>query len=388
MATGRSTVRALAWAALAGQAVFIAAWIVAGALEPHYSHLREGVSALGAKDAAHPWIVNAGIVVLGLSIVALGVAVVRVLPKRRGAVVAALLFGAAGAAIVLSGVFRIDCSFASQSCEDLWRAGRLSSDTDVHLWASLVAQLLFALTPFAIARALWPSPVAAASLAAGAFGLVFGVAAFFLGGSDAAGGLVQRTGLLVFHLWVLIVAVGILHATRGEPRPGPLVPLRPRDFFAAQWTGEGQIVLRPFFLGRLFSQRVTARRKSVWLSESLFRFEDEAGFGDGRSQRRMTYCEFVADDRVRLTAGDMPDGAHVLLEDEGYRVVPFRLAFPLGPLPVLLRLHDISHVEDDGTLVNEFDVRTVGVPIPVARVAFRVRPVDASEPAGQPERHG
>jgi hypothetical protein len=260
----------------------------------------------------------------------------------------------------------------------------------VHLWAGLVGQLLFALTPFAIARALWPSPVAAASLAAGSLGVAVG-GAVLLSDTDSAGGLVQRGGLGVLHLWVLIVVVGVLYATRAEPRPGRLVPLRPRDFFATEWTGDGRVVLRPFFLGRLFPQRVTAHRRSVWLSDSLFRLEDEAGFGDGRSQRRETYCEFVADDHVRLTAGDMPDGADVWIEDGGYRTVPFRLAFPLGPLPLPLRCHDISHVEDDGTLVNEFDVRTVGLPVPVARVSFRVRPVDraaGSEPAGQPEHHG
>ena len=69
MRMNRSTVRGLTWAALAGQLVFIASWIVAGALEPGYSHLDNYVSALGAKHAAHPWIVNTGIVVLGASIV-------------------------------------------------------------------------------------------------------------------------------------------------------------------------------------------------------------------------------------------------------------------------------------------------------------------------------
>jgi len=387
MRMSRTTVRGLTWAALAGQLVFIASWIVAGALEPGYSHLSDYVSALGGKHAAHPWIVNAGIVVLGLSIVALGVAVLQVLPRRGAAVVAALLFVGAGVTLGLEGVFRIDCSFASQHCEDLWRAGRLSWQTDAHLWGSLVGQLLFALTPFALARALWPSPVAAASLVAGSEGLAIGVAVFFLGGSDSAGGLVQRTGLAVLHLWVLIVAVGILYATRGEPRPGRLVPLRPRDFFAKTWSGEGELKLRPFFLGRFFAQRFSATRESVWLSDTLFRFEDEAGFGDGRSQRRRTYCEFVADDQVRLTAGDFPEGVDVWLEEGGYRVTPFRMAFPLGPLPVLIRVHDVSYVEPDGTFANSFDARDLVFGIPLARLTFRVRPTDL-EPARQAEGRG
>ena len=46
---GRSTARALVWTAFAGQAVFFTSWIVAGALEPHYSHLQRYVSELAAR---------------------------------------------------------------------------------------------------------------------------------------------------------------------------------------------------------------------------------------------------------------------------------------------------------------------------------------------------
>jgi hypothetical protein len=387
MRMSRSTVRGLTWAALAGQLAFIASWIVAGALQPGYSHLRNAVSDLGAKHAAHPWIVNGGLVVFGISIVALGIALLPVLPRRPAAVVATLLFVGAGIALGLGGVFRLDCSFAVQSCEDAWRAGRLSGQTDAHLWVAIVGPRLLLLTPYAIARALWPSPVAAASLASGNFGVAFSVAAFFLEGHDATVGLVQRVGLGVIHLWVLIVAVGILYATRGKPRPGRLVPVRPRDFFARAWAGEGELVLRPFFLGRFFTQRFSATRESAWLSETVFRLDDEAGFGDGRSQRRQIYGEFVAADHLRMTAGDLPDGADVWLEEGGYRVTPFRMAFPLGPLPVLIRCHDISRVEPDGTLLNTFDARDLVFGLPLARVTFRVRP-ERSEPPGQPEAHG
>ena len=64
---GRSTARALVWCALAGQLLFAAAWIVAGALEPSYSNVSQPVSALSARDAAHPWIVIAGLALSGLT---------------------------------------------------------------------------------------------------------------------------------------------------------------------------------------------------------------------------------------------------------------------------------------------------------------------------------
>ena len=135
--------------------------------------------------------------------------------------------------------------------------------TDAHLWAALVGQTLFALTPFALARALWPSPVGAAALLAGLFGLVFGTGTAFLESADSLpGGLFQRVGLGVLHLWVFIVAAGVLYETSREPPPGKLVPLRPRDFFATAWEGMANL-LRPFFLGRFFAQRYSTARTSI-----------------------------------------------------------------------------------------------------------------------------
>ena len=74
-------VRAGAWFAIAGQVVFVVAWVTAGALQPGYSSIDNYVSELAADSAAHPWIVGAAIVVWGLSIAAIGPAL---LPALRG----------------------------------------------------------------------------------------------------------------------------------------------------------------------------------------------------------------------------------------------------------------------------------------------------------------
>src|SRR5918999_4178040 len=78
----RQYARPLAWAAIAGQLALVAAWIVAGALEPRYSHVEHYVSVLGANGAAKPWIVNAGLVVAGPSLARLGAPLVAPLPPR------------------------------------------------------------------------------------------------------------------------------------------------------------------------------------------------------------------------------------------------------------------------------------------------------------------
>jgi hypothetical protein len=372
--------RKLAWAALAGQLVFIASWVVAGALQPGYSHVDQGVSELGARGAEHPLIVNAGLVVLGLTFVALGVALLAVLPSR----LTAGLLVASGVAVIASGVIRLDCGLSDARCEGLWRAGDLSWHESGHLWAGLAMRVLLVLTPFALAWALSPGPLGLLAAGAGFAGMAIGVGAFLLYGGDNAGdGLIQRFEFLVLHLWVLIVATGILYATRRAPAPGRLVRLRPRDFFAAEWSGEGSLVAWPFFLWRRLARPFEARRSSTWLSERLWRIDDEAGYAPDRVQRRRMYCEFVDENRIEITAGDLPEGASVHIEEDGYRMTPFRMDFPIGPLAIPIRVHDVSRVDPDGTLLNTFEARSLVFGLPLARVTFRVRPVVRASSDGQ-----
>lgn len=381
----RSTARALAAGAIAAQVVFVIAWIVAGALDPGYSHMEDGVSVLGARDAEHPWIVNTAIVLFGLSFIAVGLALRAVLPRRRARTVAIALFVTAGAATAAAGFLPVDCSLSQQSCEDAWRAGELSWQNDVHLWLSLLGPVLIASLPFAIAAALRPGPVSTVALGVGAFAVAALVISLALGFAEAGNyGVGQRIGLFLVHGWIVIVAAGVLYATRREPPPGRLVPIRPRDFVANEWHGEGELVLRPLWLWRPLAQRFAAHRRTTWISDSVFRMDDESRFGDGRSQRRTMYCEFVTAELIRITAADLPDGAEMRIEDDGYRLTPFRMAFPLGPLPLLVRCRDESWVDADGTFVNVFEVETVILHIPLARLTFRVKPVEQGDGSERP----
>src|SRR5207248_4068213 len=201
-----SLVRLLARIAIACQAVFIASWVVSGALQPHFSHLHSGISALGGRTAAHPWIVNTGFVLLGLSIVALAPCVLAALPRRTATGVAAAMFALAGVAMALVAAFPLDCDLAQSACKARFDAGLLSWRTDAHLWAGLVFELAFLATPFALARALWPRPVAAAALGSGLFGVAFTAATFAASnGAGVPDGLVERIGFVPLHLWVVVV---------------------------------------------------------------------------------------------------------------------------------------------------------------------------------------
>jgi hypothetical protein len=365
--------RLLAWIALAGQLVFIASWILAGALEPGYSHVEQGISELGARDAGRPWIVNSGIVVLGLSIAALAPALLQVLPRRRASRFAAILFAVAGGMIVLGGLFQLDCGMSQDRCVDRWEAGELSFGHAVHLWAGLGFDLAFVLTPFALARSLWPRPSGLLALAAGVDGVVILIVSEALWFFDAApNGLLQRVGLGVMHLWVLIVATGVLYSTRREPEPSALAPLRPREFFEGAWGGEGELVPWPFFVWRRFPLRFHARREFTWLTDEAWLMDDVATFRSGWIDHRRRFFHLQPPDRIHVSADDAPDGADLVLEEGGYRIRPYKFLVSVGPLRFSLNCREEHRLEPDGTIVDTMRLRWYG--LRVARITIRARP--------------
>ena len=368
------SVRGLAWFAIATQCVFVAAWIVAGALEDGYSHLDHHISELGADGAANPWIVNTAIVVLGLGIAALAPALVRVLPRRPAARVAAGLFLGAGALMIVAGVFNTDCSTAiDATCQDRWEAGDVDTATKIHAWTGSIAHLLFLGTPFALARALWNRPVAAPALACGIAGLGISVGTTVLFGIDhAPDGLTQRLGFAALHAWVVFVAIGLLWETRRAPEAPPATPMRPRDFFGSSWSGEGELVLWPYFFWRHFPRRLKLRRDATFLTDEAWYFDDRASLEDGTVVfEQRAFCVLVAPDRLSVTSGPLLDGTEVLLEEGGYRIVPYRMAIPVGPVHFGLTVRDSATV-DNGTLINQLKIRWFG--LPVARIEMRARP--------------
>jgi len=375
-------IRSLAWFAVAAQAVFVAAWIAAGALQPHYSASDSGVSALAAHGMRDPWIAMAGFAVLGLGVAALAPGLRAVLPRRRAAAVAAGLFVIAGAGFVVAGLSRLDCDLSQAACSARFDAGRLSWHTSLHLWAGLVTELALVLTPFALARALWPSPVGVLALTSGTTGVAIGVAALILHGAGAPDGVVERIELAFTHVWVVIVAAGILHETRGMPKLSAPAALRPRDFFGSAWSGEGVALGVPALLWRRLGPRFTLTRETTWHSEQIAVVRDRAVLSNGRVEERLRYARFVDPSHIHVSSDDMPDGAEVTIDEDGYRSAPYRVLAPVGPLRFILRSRDQATVESDGTLF--YIARLSWHGLPVARLEMRARAVDTTPPASRP----
>jgi hypothetical protein len=212
----RRRTRLLAWAAIIAQGVFVGGSVLAGALEPHYSPVRQFISELGRRGAANPWIFTAFMTIWGLGFVALAVAIVPALRTRPWPLAMPLLFVLAGVCAIAVGRLQMDCSpTVSAVCKSREAAGALSWHHYAHEWVSLAIKVALLLTGFAFARSAWPSLLGRAVLTGALVLLAAGIATFFLHSSFAPyEGLEERLWALVAHLWALLCAtVLILEAT-------------------------------------------------------------------------------------------------------------------------------------------------------------------------------
>jgi MFS family permease len=127
----------LAWAAILAQVVFVGGWILAGALEPHYSAVRQYISELGRHGAAHPWIFVVFVGIWGLGFIALAVAIVPSLRSRPWPLAMPLMYVLAGVCAILVGPLHMDCSpTVNALCKSREAAGLLSWHHYAHEWVS------------------------------------------------------------------------------------------------------------------------------------------------------------------------------------------------------------------------------------------------------------
>jgi hypothetical membrane protein len=206
----------LAWAAILAQVVFVGGWVLAGALEPHYSAIRQYISELGRHGAAHPWMFVTFVGIWGLGFIALAVAVVPSLRTRPWPLAMSSTFALAGVCAILVGPLHMDCSpTVSAVCKSREAAGLLSWHHYAHEWVSFAIKVSLLLTGFAFARSAWPSRLARLVLGGALLLLAAGIVTFVLHDSFVGyQGLEERLWALIAQLWALVCAtVLILEAT-------------------------------------------------------------------------------------------------------------------------------------------------------------------------------
>jgi hypothetical membrane protein len=206
----------LAWAASLAQVVFVSGWVLAGALEPRYSSVRQYISELGRHGAANPWIFTIFVGIWGLGFIALALAIVPSLRTRPLPLAMPLLFALAGLCAILVGWLQMDCApTVSAVCKSHETAGALSWHHYAHEWVSLGISVSLLLTGFAFARSAWPSRLARLVLSGALVLLTVWIVTFMLHDSFTGyQGLAERLWALVAQLWALLCAtVVILEAT-------------------------------------------------------------------------------------------------------------------------------------------------------------------------------
>lgn len=199
--------RLLALGGLAGPLVFAVVVVVCAARRPEYSHATRFISELGARGTPNAMVMNlAGFVLTGLLIGAFALSLLRLLPRRRLARVAAACLGVFGVGLVLAGII---------PCEP----GCPQAEPTLHDGVSIVALLSgaigvgsfgFAVRGVSAWRPLWVYSVISA---VAAIGFMVGLAQS-IDGRDLTG-VWQRLLVGTLLLWCGVVA---RHAVR--PRAG------------------------------------------------------------------------------------------------------------------------------------------------------------------------
>jgi hypothetical membrane protein len=206
----------LAWAAIFAQVVFLGGWVIAGALEPHYSGIRQYISELGREGATSPWIFISFMAIWGLGWLAVAVAVVPSLRTRPWPLAMPLFFVLAGMCAILVGPLRMDCStILSAACRSHEAAGGRSWHYEAHVWLSLTIKVALLASGFAFARSAWSSRLGRLVLGGALILLVAGIVTFIMHDSFTGyKGLEERLWAFVAQAWALVCAtVLILEAT-------------------------------------------------------------------------------------------------------------------------------------------------------------------------------
>ena len=197
---------------------FIAVFLIAGAIRPHYDPLYNPVSALSLSDGG--WVQIANFVVTGLLMLACAVGLRRALSSGRGATWGPILIGIYGLGQVGAGVFVTDPGFGYPPGAPSGVPATASLHGTLHTLVSIVVFVAVSIACFVFARRfsapprsrIWAVYSFLTGLAVPAF-LVASSVAWFHGGP---GGLFQRLSISAGWAWVALLAIRMLRGLRNQ----------------------------------------------------------------------------------------------------------------------------------------------------------------------------
>jgi hypothetical protein len=145
----------------------------------------------------------------------------------------------------------------------------------------------------------------------------------------------------------------------------PVSPLRPLQFFASAWSGEGRFLPSRWLRRLRLPRRFHFRSSTTRMGDAVWLVHDETIWDDGRVERRDGLARVTAPDRIALTYDDMLGGTEIRLHARGYTLAPYLIAVPVGqlPIPLIVRCIDRCELEPDGSLLDTIDLRLAGIPL-------------------------
>lgn len=376
----------MAWFALAGQVVFVAAWLVAGALEEGYSHVEHHVSELGADTAEAPLIVNGALLLLGLTLVALAAGTWEALRRSRRTLVLIAFLVAGGVTTALTGVFEIDCNSLDPGCERRFDAGDLTSSERGHVIAGLAMYPTLLPVPFLLAWATWGGKAARPAVIAGVLGVLAAGAGFLGGGDEELGGLGQRFGFASMHVGIGLYALGLLvWAGRPRRRPRPATAdtseLEPFRFLGPSLSGRGENSYAPWTWWARLPRRLRFDRRVEYGGEATWHIHDTLDYEDGPTFERHLVARPLSADRMLLTGEDMPGGGVTVLQPDGLDLEPCWILVPWWGIDWPQRWRGGMRFEDgDGAVRAEFTFSMFGL-LPMGRLRARLATGDRARSA-------
>jgi hypothetical protein len=161
-----------------------------------------------------------------------------------------------------------------------------------------------------------------------------------------------------------------------KPDESELTPLRPRDFFAVPWSGEGEwIAARWLHALARRPRRFSFTTSTTWLSDDVWIVHDAFTWENGRAEHRSGVARLTAADRISLSYSDMPGGTEIELGPDGFRFARYRIRVTLVPLPfaVLVSADDACQWSAaDQELTDTIRLHLFGVPL--GEMVMRLRP--------------
>ena len=197
-------------------AVSALAITVAGFVDPGYSHLQEGISALASRESQAAPIMVVGFFAMAATLVAAGLSLFTALPGKK-AHGAAILIMIAGVLTAVSGIFPQDCSSQQAACRVRESAETVSGSHVLHNLIAIPLFLFLIIAAFLLAAALRRAPGQSAHARAGWLVAVAGLLLMVAFGADVAGdlgGLVQRVLVLLAYGWPVYLAAQLTRSTR------------------------------------------------------------------------------------------------------------------------------------------------------------------------------